>query len=222
MTKTVKRIDNFQMIGERFIVFFTKGLEHICEKEIRNNFPSVSIQYSSDKYIIFTVQSISLSKLVKLKTVDDVHFLLEYFKDIEDLNENFILENIPFITFNYTINFLQNLRRLDNTFSVTLSKYKNNNINRESLKNKIVKQIINLTKRTYTEFDHSNFDLRIHIESSNVIYSCRIPKKSLHTRSYRKCEMKGALKPPIAASSSMLINPIKGKKLVDNFCGTIL
>ena len=45
-------------------------------------------------------------------------------------------------------------------------------------------------------------------------------KKSLYKRKYRKCELKGALKPTIAAALCYLIFPKKGEKLVDNFCGS--
>lgn len=136
------------------------------------------------------------------------------------MNEDFIVENLPVNAFDYALEFIRKLRKINDTFSVTVSKYKNDSINLESLKTKIAKRIADHMKRIYTALNHSNFDVRIHVESSNIIFSCRLPKTSLYVRSYRKCEMKGSLKPPIAAALCMLINPKKGEKLVDNFCGT--
>lgn len=209
-----------QKLKSRFIAFVTKGLEQISAKEIRKIFPEVNIQDFSDKYISFSLESVLPTRLVELKTVDDVHFLFDYFKHVENLDEDFIVRNLPLQSFDSALGFIRELRKINDTFSVTVSKFKNPSINLESLKTKIVKRIRNNTNRTYTALDHSNFDVRVHVESSNLIYSCRISRTSLYARAYRKCEMEGSLKPPIAAALCMLMDPQEGEKLVDDFCGS--
>lgn len=203
-----------------FLVFTTKGLGQISEKEIRTQFPGVNFIFNSDKYIAFSIKDISPKSLLKLKTVDDVHFLVAYFRNFENISEDFIVDNLPFSALNNAKNFIQKIRKVDDTFSITVSKHKNNQINLESLKVKIAQKFSEQTKNTYTEREHSNFDIRIHLDSSSVFYSCRIPKTGLYDRSYRKCKKEGALKPPIAAALCMLLDPKEGKRLVDNFCGT--
>jgi 23S rRNA G2445 N2-methylase RlmL len=216
----LRALHNSKKPKSRFIAFVTKGLEHISAKEIGKVFPEVDILDFSDKYISFSLESISPTRLVELKTVDDAHFLFGYLKHIENLDENFIVKNLPVQSFDYALGFIRELRKINETFSVTVSKFKNSSINLESLKIKIVKRIRDYTNRTYTALDHSNFDVRIHVESSNLIYSCRIPRTSLYVRGYRRCEMEGSLKPPIAAALCMLLDLHEGEKLVDNFCGS--
>jgi 23S rRNA G2445 N2-methylase RlmL len=220
MKKACARLHDSQKSKSRFIAFVTKGLEQISAKEIRKVFPEADILDSSDKYISFSLESVSPTRLVGLKTVDDVHFLFGYFKHIENLDEDFIVKNLPVQSFDYALEFIRELRKINDTFSVTVSKFKNSSINLESLKIRIVKRIHDYTNRTYTALDHSNFDVRVHVESSNLIYSCRIPRTSLYVRAYRKCEMEGSLKPPIAAALCMLVDPHEGEKLVDDLCGS--
>ncbi|MFX1392329.1 MAG: hypothetical protein ACFFAH_02035 [Promethearchaeota archaeon] len=88
------------------------------------------------------------------------------------------------------------------------------------LKSKLSKKIVSIIQSQYTEKDHSNFDLRVNIEAKDVLISCRVTCQPLYYRLYRKCGMKGSLKPTIAAALCVITNHLPGQNLVDNFCGT--
>ncbi|MBN1923855.1 MAG: methyltransferase domain-containing protein, partial [Nanoarchaeota archaeon] len=202
-----------------FIAFTTKGLEQIAEKEIKFLFPKSSIIESLTKRIIFSIKDIRLKELLNLRTVDDIHILLKSFENVEDLNEDFIKANLPIEQIKKDMKNVSNLRKLNNTFSLTLSRYKNM-INLDSLKSKISRKLEEELGMIYTPLEHTNFDLRFHIEESNIFISCAIPSVSLYKRRYRKHEIEGALKPTIAAALCLLLNPVKGRKIVDDFCGS--
>ncbi len=203
----------------KFVAFTTKGLEHITEKEIKSVIPTASIIEIMTKRIAFLVND-NLKSILELKTADDVHVLVKSFNDVDGLDEDFILRNLPSKEIKESLNLISQLRDLKNNFSLTLSKYRNDNIDLDSVKSDVSKVLEKNLEMEYTPFNHTNFDVRIHIEESNVSFSCKIPIVSLYRRLYRDFEQKGALKPSIAASLCLLVSPNKGEKLVDNFCGT--
>jgi 23S rRNA G2445 N2-methylase RlmL len=201
------------------IAFTTKGLEHITEKEIKAKFPQAQIRDILTKRIIFQLHEVSLKKLLKLKTVDDVHLLVKSFENVEYLSEDFILKHLPINELKDTINFISKFQCLSENFSITMSRYKSP-INLKSLKLKVGKKIKKHLNMEYTLRDHTNFEIRIHLEGSNVSFSCRLSEASLYKRKYIECQQKGALKPTIAAALCLLVSPNKNEKIVDNFCGT--
>ncbi len=210
-------VDDDELIIEAFA---TKGIEFVAEREIRRAFPEVNIEHKLDKRIIFRLKAASLKELFKLRTVDDVQLMLKEFSDVKGLDEQFILDNAPLYEIERAVKTIEKLRPLNKTFSLTLSKYKNSEIDLNSLQQKFSEKIADSFKIAYTERDHKNFDLRVHIEASNLFFSCRIPRNSLYSRQYKLCKRKGSLKSTIAASLCMLLDSQKGKRLVDNFCGS--
>jgi len=208
-----------QNIKTTFIAFTTKGLEKISEQELKKQFPEISILEILTKRIIFSIPNPNVKKLLKLRTIDDIHILVEEFKSISNLNEDFVLKNLPSNKIKSSLDFISQFRKIDNAFSLTLSKYQNNSLDLESLKIRISETLKKSLKMEYIEKEHSNFDIRIHVEKSNISFSCKLPRESLYKRKYRTCEQKGALKPTIASSLCFLISPEKNKKIVDNFCG---
>ena len=180
--------NNLEEHKYKFMAFTAKGLEHITEKEIKVKFPEAFIINKFDKRIIFSIDNISPKELLEFRTVDDIHFLFNYHIDIKNLNEHFIIKNLPLDMIEDAQKFISQYRHLNDTFSITTSKYKNESIDIESLKLRISKELSTFLKKEYTALDHTNFDIRIQIESSNVFFSCRIPTTSLYVRLYRKCQ----------------------------------
>ncbi len=204
---------------KNFIAFTTKGLERITEKEIKTEFPQASIIEVLTKRVIFSTDA-PPKELLKLKTVDDIHFLVKFFKDVESLDENFILKHLPLNETKEALKFISQFRKLNKNFSLTLSKYKNTSIDLDSISLQISENMEKALEMEYTPRERTNFDFRVHIDGSNLSFSCRLTEISLYNRTYRKCELKGALKPTVAAALCLLISPSKGEKVVDNFCGT--
>ena len=79
----------------KFVAFTTKGLEQVTEEEIKILFPKASIINVLTKRVIFSINDTRPKELLKLKTVDDIHVLLKSFENVENLNEDFILTNLP-------------------------------------------------------------------------------------------------------------------------------
>lgn len=203
----------------QYIVMTTKGIEFITVHEIKKKFPEAEIIEKFPKRIIISLRSGREEELTHLRTADDVHMLLDYIINIDDLNENYIVNNLPIDKMLHAYDEIKHSRSLQETFSLTISRYLSD-INLESLKELICERIILKTPLKYTERDHSNFDIRIHIEESSVSYSCKIPANSLYLRPYKVCQMAGSLKPPVAASLLLLLHPKSNERIVDNFCGT--
>ena len=202
----------------KFIAFTTKGLEKISEQELREEFPEISVDEILTKRITFSIPNPNFKKFLKLKTTDDIHLLLEEDK-LDFLDKENSLNKIPFEKLKSAFGLISNFRKTNNTFSLTLSKYQNNIINLDSLKSKMSSLLSQSLKMEYIEREHSNFDIRVYIEKSNLSFSVKIPKESLYNRKYRTCEKKGALKPTIASALCFLVAPKKNKRIVDNFCG---
>lgn len=209
-----------EQVDTMFVAFITKGLEQVSKGELESLFPQSKIIEMSGKYILFSADKLPPNEVIKLRTCDDIHYVLGYSESADVLDENYVISRFPFSNLKQAGTYIRALRKLGSTFSITVARYKNDSINIDSLKANLARGISQITDEEYTELDHSNFDIRVNVETSRVIYSVRIPKSSLYVRHYRRCERAGALKPPVAASLCLLSNPKKGEKLVDNFCGT--
>jgi len=190
------------MDSRTFIAFTTKGLEHVTKKEIESELKVPITSILTKRLIFFAEPS---KKLLRLRTVDDIHILI---KDALNITKEDVKD---------VIKQLSNFRKLNNNFSLTISKYKSD-MDLDSLRSQLSKKIEKFGL-IYTPRDRTNLDFRIHIEGSNISFSCRLLEESLYKRKYRKCELKGALKPTIAAALCFLVSPKKGEKIVDNFCG---
>jgi tRNA (guanine6-N2)-methyltransferase len=74
---------------------------------------------------------------------------------------------------------------------------------------------------SYTELDHSNFDLRIFIDRTAAYISIRLTAQSLMHRSYKTLSKPGSLRPTVAAAMVYLATQYrKGLSVVDDFCGS--
>ncbi len=205
----------------KFIAFVTKGLEFITEREIKNKLPGAVIISTIDKRIIFSLKDANIRDVLRLMTVDDVHLLLSQHADTDVIiDEHYITKNLPIAAIDGARSFIQKFRKVKNTFSITVSKYKNDIVNLTALRLKLSEIMRSALSMEYTERDHANFDIRVSIETTSLVFSCRLGKLSSYARPYRKCKRKGSLKSPIAAALCMLVNPRERGKLVDNFCGS--
>lgn len=206
---------------EEFVCYGTKGLISVTRQEVEERLPGARILPSStEKYLIFSAKIDSLKSLLQLRSANDVHCLLLQKDTDAPITEEDILQAFPIEALSAAESFIRRFRTVDDTFSITLSKHKNENVNLESLRKHLVELVSAHTQRRYTEREHESFDIRLNVEESRVVVSCRIASEALHLRSYKVRGGEGALKPPIAASLILLARPRKGERLVDDFCGT--
>lgn len=202
-----------------FIAYITKGLDRVVRHEILESVPAAEFLEVSDKYVVFEAPRDSVERLLDLKTVDDIHCLLEFTECDEKPDTERVLAEFPFDELGGTVDLIWSIRDIDETVSVTASRYKNEHVDKARLKTTLGEQIASRLSREFTERDHSNFDVRVHVEKRNVITSVRLTEKPLYYRSYKVHSREGSLKPSIAAALVRLTDPEPGDRLVDNFCG---
>lgn len=194
-------------------------MEDIAEEEIREVVPEAEIECSSEKYLIFSAEERSIESILNLKTVDDAHILLDFRElenkpDAEEVTEVFQVEEVR-----KAKKFIESFRSVDDVFSLATSKYRNEKIDLELLEMKVSETLEKSMDAKLVENHHSNFDIRIHLEEENILFSVRLTEKPLYFRSYWQEGRKGSLKTSIAAALVKLADPSPEDKLVDNFCG---
>jgi len=203
----------------KFIAYTTKGLEFISEKEIKTRLPEAKILEVADKRIVFE-SGADFNQLTSLKTVDDLGILVSTIENVTDLNI-FLLETGR-IDFKAVRNTLSRYREIpDDNFSITTSLVGIKNFIASDLVTLIAELVQQKYQWNFTEFDHTNFDIRFFVDHTNGYISIRITKESLQHRMYKTSSKEGSLKPTIAAAMVYLVTEGKtGLRLVDNFCGS--
>lgn len=203
----------------RYIAYITKGLDRVVKDEILELIDGAEIERTSDKYVVFTAPADSVSTLLDLKTVDDIHYLLSFDQYDNKPDTETVVKNFSIDAVHEAVDLIGSVRSLDDTVSVTASRYKNDQIDKEEIKTTLGHRLATEFSSEFTERDHSNLDIRVHVEKQNVIESVRLTQKPLYYRGYKQHSREGSLKPSIAAALVRLTDPDRGAKLVDNFCG---
>lgn len=175
----------------KFAAFCTKGLENICEMELRQFDTQVMIIEKRTKLIVFEYTD-NPENLKNLRTIDDICIFVENF-DFESAIES-----------------IKRIRNIKNYFSITT--------NDESKKQVMIDL---LQRYEYIEKQRDNLDIRIFVDGDFILYGIRLFNKPLGDRSYKVKELPGSLKPTIAAALLYpLWNSSINSKIVDNFCGS--
>lgn len=203
----------------KFLAYLTKGLKGIARDEVREKVPEAQIERSSEKYLVFSAEKDSINKILELRVVDDAHVLLKFQKFDEKPDTGKAVENIPLEEISKARELIEGFRSVEDVFSLTTSKYRNENIDLEVLEEKVSENLEKSTGSEFKESRHSNFDIRIHFEEKNMLVSVRLTEKPLYFRDYWQQGKKGSLKTSIAAGICRTANIEDGDKLVDNFCG---
>lgn len=183
------------------IPFITKGLADISLNEL-SQLPGYKLISCNEKRI--KCEAFFLPALFKkLLTVDDL--VLDCTK-------------APIIN---AINLIKKFRKIDNTFSITVSSYKTKqdikSTSVEELKQKIEKEF----GFSYVDKLHTNLDFRLILDSDAKEVGLKIFPESIYVRDYGHESDIGALRSTIAASIIMhLKNKCDGRVLFDPMCGT--
>ena len=206
----------------KYIAYIVKGLENICSKEL-SSLTNLNILEKSSKHIIFEY-NLESENLLKLKTIDDIGILLSDFTLEDFTNSNFSkILNINDVKANL-IPFLSSFRSVLKSFSITLSIYKVNLKDKESLINDFTKYISESLGYEYTKLDHSNLDFRLNIEEEKCLLSLKLNSVSLFKRSYSHTSLPGGIRSTIASGMiTVLLTKSSHNsklKLVDSFCGS--
>lgn len=199
----------------KYVAYTTKGLEAISKKEIEN-LGSVKIIEVADKRILFETK-IDQEKLIQLKTIDDIGIFVSRF-EVQHLTN--LLHEISRIDFQDLKEKISAFRDTSNTFSITASFAKANIRPKETVV-KIAQILREKYDWEFTEFDHTNLDLRIFIDRKLCYISIRLTQESLQHRVYKTVSKAGSLKPTVAAAMVLIATDGNSNlKVVDDFCGS--
>ncbi len=218
----------------KYIAFVTKGIEEIAKMEIERLLSDGVIHDVGGKRIVFETEKSEL--VIKLRTVDDLCVFAHQKEGIVQLDQIVgSIEDIDFGTLKKTIN---QLRPVTDTFSLTIS-IAGSPIKATDVSQTLSKRIAEKYQWTFTERDHTNFDIRVFIDHKTVIIGVRLTPESLHHRAYKQFEKPGSLRPTVAAAMTQLAishlvipdpigDPYRDSRfrrndnlaIVDNFCGS--
>ncbi len=198
-----------------YIAFVTKGLESISVDEL-SSIEGIHILDVTQKFIRFSYGGNS-QNLAWLKTVDDVGILVD---DGKLAGAEFDPgELLPIDSLKNAIKIVSDLRNSNDTFSITLSVYKNET-DRDELQTTISKYIQEKLRFQPTLMDHSNLDIRVNIDGPDVFTSIKLFPQSLYKRDYDHKTQLGTLRSTIAAAMLYKLQVGKNMKVFDNFCGS--
>ena len=199
------------------IAYTVKGLEEIAATEITRRINGARIMESAPKRVLFDAPL--TAALTQLRTVDDIGLLLgegsaTSIDDIAQLIRSFDIALAQ--------TSLEQLRpQLANTFSLTLTLAGVRGYTADELAQAASQAVRAASGWEFTELDHSNFDLRLFVDRTQVYCSVRLAARSLHERAYKTVARQGSLRPTIAAAMVTLATDGKsGLRVVDNFCGS--
>lgn len=200
----------------KFIAHLTKGLEQISEDEIRTKLVAEIIA-THQKAILFECNG-EISHLNALRTIDDIGVYIGEFSTNKllslDLGEE-ILKIKDAVTL------LKSFREINETYSITLSKYKSPRIDDEIFMNNLILYLNRHLNFAYTPTDHTNLDLRITVSEDKCLLTVKLFPESLYRRDYGHVNRLGSIRATIAgAMLYKLVGADKKLKVVDILCGS--
>lgn len=199
-----------------FTATVTKGLERVSELELLE-VKGIKILESTQKSILFSFDG-DVETLRNLRTVDDIGIYIADLEFSEFEKSNFAdLDQ----SFTIAINFIKSFRTLNETFSLTISRYKNNQYSEDLLKEKLSNYFAPKLGYEFTPLDHKNLDIKVVIAEERVKFQLKLFPESLYRRAYEHETAMGALRSTIAGAMIQLLGkPSPDLKIVDNFCGS--
>jgi 23S rRNA G2445 N2-methylase RlmL len=201
----------------KYIAYVVKGLEKIASEEIKIKIPGSKINETGDKRILFEAE-LQPNAVNILRTIDDLGLFIDM-ADVKSLEE--VVSLVLSQNLNEIISRISKLRKLDNTFSLTIGAVGLKNYSTKDIGEKLSRKIEDKYQWKYTELEHNNFDIRLFIDHQKAYLSVRLAPNSLQHRFYKKDSKVGSLKPTIAATMVFLVtNQKKQLKIVDSFCGS--
>jgi 23S rRNA G2445 N2-methylase RlmL len=200
-----------------YIAFVTKGIESICAEELKL-LTGLKILSVNQKFIEFEFDG-NPTDLRTIRTVDDIGILVGRV-DFQKILDKDLENELKFIKEEAIVK-IKELRELNDTFSITVSIYKNNAFTQDKLKSFLADYLSTNLDLKYTPLEHSNLDIRVNIEEQDCLITLKLFQESLFRREYGHKSDFGSFKSSIVAA--MIFKLAKGRKdlkIVDNFCGS--
>lgn len=207
----------------RVFALATCGLEAVCAREMAR-VPGMAITQTSYRRIA-AICAGSLSPLLSLRTVDDVFLDVASWSEIGRARST--LERLQTLSaqldLSAAVRGCASVRSLPNipSFSISASFVGKRNYTTDEIKAALAPNVEHSHRWKYEPDDRAaDINLRMFIDHEQAFLGVRLARQPLHERGYRRTQMVGALKPPVAAALVMLGEVREGMRVLDPCCGS--
>ena len=201
-----------------YIAFVTRGLEQVAAAELSRLLDDLAIVEIGAKRIMFATAQ-PAAQLITLRTVDDLCLLVAKVEPVTDLET--LRAACAGIDFNRYRDSVGEYRALDDRFSITPSLAGLKEFTAPQLVEALRDDLARRYPWSFSERDHTNFDLRVFIDRTQAYIAVRLTAESLMHRSYKIQSKPGSLRPTVAAAMIQLAaRDRRPLSIVDDFCGS--
>jgi tRNA (guanine6-N2)-methyltransferase len=198
--------------------FVTRGLEDIAAAEIGETLAAAGGIEIRPKVVL--TQASDVRGLRRLRTVDDVAVVSASSPSVHDLQDllSLVTEQADL---EKTIEQAQRTNRLDGSFSITVSAahvpYGTSGVIEEAVASAISARY----QWCYVELQRAPIDVRVFIDGTWALIGVRLFDEPLSRRTYRVVNLRGALRPTVAAALVRIASRGRGRQRIwDPFCGS--
>jgi tRNA (guanine6-N2)-methyltransferase len=198
--------------------FVTRGLEDLAAAEIGETLAAVGGLEIRPKLVL--MQTSNVRGLRRLRTVDDVAVVSASSPSVDDLQAllSLVTERAGL---EKTIEQAQRTDRLDGTFSITVSAAHVPYGTSSDIEEAVASAISARYEWRYTELQRAPIDIRVFIDGTWALVGVRLFDEPLSRRAYRVANLRGALRPAVAAALVRIASRAKGRpRIWDPFCGS--
>lgn len=201
-----------------FAAFVTRGLEDIAAAEIKVSLGGVRILETRQKVVLAEAAGPQVFK--NLRTVDDVAVVSALSSSVDGL-EDLIALIASGADLNESIGIAGRADIFEDAFSVTVSAahatYGPGKVIEEAISREISKRYA----WQYVQGQRAAIDVRVFIDGTWALIGIRVYDEPLSRRTYRTANVRGSLRPTVAAALVRLaVVDGKRQRVWDPFCGS--
>ncbi len=209
----------------RYWIRTAVGLEKILLQElsVKFKYKEIAIKHKSVFIEMAHFDELSFSLYSELKTADDIYTFLGSCTAIDHTKASTL--NIVAYFEEFVLPILQGYPQ-NQVVRITVSFLGTRNFNRffiENILNSMMESrttCIVLCNEKEEKWVPDEKRIRIHIEDQDAYFGIGLRDKPLHRRPWRINTYPAQLHPPLAAAMAFILQPSKGSKIVDPFCGS--
>lgn len=196
----------------------TRGLEEIAAAEIGEISAAAGGLETRPKAVL--TQASDVRGFRGLRTVDDIAVVSAVSPSVHDMQDLLTLVT-EHADLEKTIEQALRTDRLDGAFSITVSAahvpYGTSGVIEDAVANAISARY----GWRYTELQRAPIDIRVFIDGAWALIGVRLFDEPLSRRTYRVVNLRGALRPTVAAALVRIASPGRGRlRIWDPFCGS--
>ena len=198
--------------------FVTRGLEDIAAAEIGETPAAAGGIETRAKLVLFRTSDVR--RLRRLRTVDDVAVVSASSPSVDDLQAllSLVAEQADL---EETIKQAQRTDRLDGAFSITVSAAHVPYGTSSDIEEAVASAISTRYGWCYTELQRAPIDIRVFIDGTWALIGVRLFDEPLSRRAHRVVNLRGALRPTVAAALVRIASQGRGRpRIWDPFCGS--